>query len=549
MRLRLLSALVVLLAYGALHYTWLPADGFFSGDSGTKYLQARAVVEQGPLTPWIEGPALDLDPTLRWREPFMLPVNGHLVGIFPWLFALATAPFLWLFGLPGLYVLPALSMVVVFLATAAIGRALGQPAGGAWSGWLAVLATPLLFYGAEMWEHAPAAALSTTAIALLMEDSQATRTRALLAGVCGVLAFGMRPEALVVVPALLLARAWVVGPRVAVRDAASIVTGVLVAGAAVAAMTVIIHGAAVSPQVSLNFGAGSSYFGMRREALLSLLLPPSQPALFLAGLAISLAGAFPRADRARFACLYTGMALMLIAGVGAPVWRAHAERIPWLGSFDGRSLANTWPLVLVPCCYAAVRSASPAERTLVWATILTLVLVFFTLPHLGGAQWSARFFLPAAPLAAVLAVERLRDSRTRGLTTLIVVASVALQISSLTFLRQAKRVNAQITRTAASLTRPGDVIVSDAFWYPEVTATLYPSRRLLFAWSPADFDAVATAVADHGLDGFWIAAVTPTTGYAPPDSFSAGAGRPPFVRTRTRDAGISSLVFHHYERR
>ncbi len=183
-------------------------------------------------------------------------------------------------------------------------------------------------------------------------------------------------------------------------------------------------------------------------------------------------------------------------------------------------------------------------RALSLTTVLTLVLVLFSLPRAGGAQCSARFFLPAAPFVAVLAVERLRDVRTRGLTALLVAASLALQMCGMGFLRQSKRVNAQITRTAASLTQPGDVIVSDLFWYPEATATLYPSRRMLFAPSPAAFDAIAAAAAERGFPGFWIATATEITGYAPPPTFAAG-----YVRTRVRDAGLSSLAFYQYERK
>lgn len=547
-RHRLAAALVIVAAYAALQHWWLPADGFLSGDSGTKYLQARAVVERGPLTPWVEGPALDLDPSFRWQEPFLLIRKGHLVGVFPWLFAVLTAPFLRLFGLPGLYVLPALSMAVVFLATSAIGRALGQPAGGAWSGLIAVVATPLLVYGAELWEHAPAVALSAVAAACLMDEGPSHRRSALIAAVCLVLASAMRPEAIAIAPALLVARARTLGWRTAFRDAGPMAAGAAVASAVIVAMNAAVHGAAIPPQVSSNFEAGFSYLAMRRDALLSLVLPVEQRPLFLIGFATAMAGAVPRAERVRLLCLYTGVTLMVIAGVGVPLAHAYLTRTPWLGSFDVRSMASTWPLVLVACCYPAVRSATGGERTVAWAAILTILLVFVTLPHPGGAQWSARFFLPAAPLVAVLAVERLRDRRTRGLAAVLVAASIALQLCGVAFLRQSKRENAQITRTAASLTQPGDVIVSDVFWFPEVAATLYPSRRMLFARSPDDFAAVAAAVAERGLTGFWIATVTPMTEYVPPASFAPGAGQP-FVQTRTRDAGLRSLVFYEYERK
>ena len=58
----------------ALFFVWLqlvvlPADGFFSGDQGAKYLQARAFAERGPLQPGIEVLSRDIDPDFRYQEP------------------------------------------------------------------------------------------------------------------------------------------------------------------------------------------------------------------------------------------------------------------------------------------------------------------------------------------------------------------------------------------------------------------------------------------------------------------------------------------------
>ena len=45
------SALLIVAAYGAIQYWWLPPDGFLTGDQGAKYLAARAVLQNGPLHP------------------------------------------------------------------------------------------------------------------------------------------------------------------------------------------------------------------------------------------------------------------------------------------------------------------------------------------------------------------------------------------------------------------------------------------------------------------------------------------------------------------
>jgi hypothetical protein len=548
MRLRLVSALVIVIAYCALQYWWLPPDGFFAGDSGTKYLQARAVVVHGPLSPWVDGPALDLDTSLRWQEPFLMPVKGHLVGVFSWLLSILAAPFLAIFGLRGLYVIPALSVAMIFLAASSIGRSLGQRWGGVASGWCAVLATPLLVYGAELWEHAPAVAFSTAGAALMFRTGSAPRRDAALAGACFVLAAALRPEALVVGAAILLARAWVDGPRLVAGGILPLAIGAALAGAVIAAMNVAIYGAIVPQQVTSNLQAGFSYWDVRRDALVSLVLPSRQRELFGLALVILAAGRFVRSPRPRLACAHAAVLIMLAVGAGVPLWRTYIEHQPWLSSFGAAALAHTWP-ALALLGYAVVwPSEARLDRTLLVATALVFVMVFFTMPHTGGAQWSARFFLPAAPLAAALGAQLLRQRDTRAVAALAIGLSIGVQIYGMTFLHYYKRINAQITHMTAALAQPGDVVVSDLFWYPEVTATLYPSRRMLFAPSPADVDRIAARAADAGLSTLWVATATPVTGYAPPPTLASGAGRAPFVHTFARDAGLSSLSFHKYVR-
>lgn len=536
MRLRLFSSILIVLTYAVLQYWWLPPGGFFTGDSGAKYLQARAVVTHGPLHPWIDGPGLDVDTALQWQEPFLLPVHGHLVGVFSWLLSLLTAPFLAAFGLCGLYVIPALASAAIFLASSSIGRSLGEPFGGLASGWCAVLATPLLFYGAELWEHAPAVALSAAGTALLFRAAPAPRRDAATAGAAFVLAAALRPEALVVAPAILLARRMTGGGRGFAAPLGALAAGAALAAAAVAAMNLAIYGAIVPQQVTTNLQAGFSYWDVRREALAFLVLPREYPWVFAGGMALVAVGALARSARARLAWTHAAVIVMLGVGVGIPLWRTFVWELPWLSTAGATQLAHTWP-ALALVSYAAIRrNPAPNERAAAIAVALIVAMVFFTMPHTGGAQWSARFFLPAAPLAAALGAQLLWRRETRMVAVTAIALSIAVQCYGLTYLRLNKRINAQVTRLTASLTQPGDVVASDLFWYPQVTATLYPSRRLLFAGSPAELEAIAARAAAAGFGELWIATSTPKPDY------------PPFVHASTRDAGVSGLIFQKYVR-
>lgn len=551
------SAVAVVALYAALQYWWLPPEGFLSGDQGAKFLQARAALQHGPFHPWIEGPSLDVDTELRWQEPFLMRHSGHLVGVFPWLFAALTAPFLGLFGLRGLYVLPALSVALLFVASCRIGRGLGQPAQGVWSGWCAVLATPVLFYGAELWEHAPAVALTTAAAALMLPGAARGRWQYPAAAASLVVATTLRPEALLMMPALVIARIWVSGRNGLVRDLAALAGGGLLTGALVAAGNYVVYGMIVPHQVSSNLAVALPYLAVRSDVMMMLVLPVWHRKVFVFALSLIALGALSRSQLTRVRATHAGVALILVVGLAVPLWRTHVGGLRWLATFGAQHIAHTWPFVFVPAYWVALRRDNPRERFLFAAAGLFMLLVFATMPHTGGAQWGARFFLAAAPLAAALAVQivvrpenasgcRAVPWTVRGMAAAGIAASIGVQLSGLAYLHHFKRVNAGLTQATSQLTKPGDVIVSDVFWFPEVTATLYPTRRLLFAWSPADFAPIAARSQEVGATGFWIAASSVLTGYLPPPEFAGTESGATWVLKGRHQLPASSVTLHEY---
>src|SRR5215831_18645339 len=118
---RAASAVLIGLFFAVAQMAFFPADGFMTGDQGSKYLQTRAFAEQGPFNPAIDVRSRDIDPGYRYAEPKLKNRGGRLVSEFMWLLPLLSAPFLALFGMRGLYAVPALSAIVVFLCAARLG--------------------------------------------------------------------------------------------------------------------------------------------------------------------------------------------------------------------------------------------------------------------------------------------------------------------------------------------------------------------------------------------------------------------------------------------
>lgn len=559
--------------YAALHLFVLPPDGFFCGDQGPKYLQARAVADRGILAPWIEGPARDVDPQSRYVMPATLRrADNHVVSVFTWLLPVLTAPLLKAFGLRGLYVIPALSAIVLFVAARDLGRKLGVGS-GLWSAWTAVAATPVLFYGAEFWDHAPAAAAVMVAANVLAPGAPVTVRRGVAAGAALAIGGLFREEALLAAPALLVARVCVDAACSTSRarsvfgpDTVTLALPVLAGMAAVFLATLplnhVVYGAWSPYHLISEMAKSAPFFEQRSLAIRELLLPGSSLPLFGAlAAAVVVFAWWKQAPGVQLAIAHVSVAgLILLAGI-LPLWRSGFAGLITFYAYRISSAAYTWPFVIALVYVALLpregpRTAVPGYLAIAGLAIAGLAIALT--PSTGGAQWGPRYLLPAAPLLAVLAplaqapVFRLPPARARGvrwMARLVIAVSILIQIDGLVYLTDAKRMNGRIARTTAELAPPGDIVISDLSWYPQLVATLYDTRPLLLAWTRDQVEDIAAAAAAGGFDRVAIVVSPPLTGYAPPDVLRApGTGAELFVRAGRVEYGERALEFHRYTR-
>jgi hypothetical protein len=586
------SVAALLIFYLCLHALALPPDGFVAGDQGTKLLQTQATLAHGPFSPWIDGPSQDLDTRLQYQEPFLIRREGsdHLVGVFPWILPALTAPLYWLLGFSGLYVVPAVSIGVTFIAAQRLGQKLGTPARGLWSAWCAVAATPVVFYGAEFWEHAPAVALTTSAVALASPDftgdaahvSQSQPVgrvaRDIVAGAAIGTAAAFRPEAAVVLPAIIVAVVAVLpdrgltGSLRAWRRALALALGWALVTALTIPANAAVYGMAVPQHVSSNLAFGWAHYAATRAEILDLLLLPASSRTLFMTVAIAVA-ALALAARAGPSLLHGWLApggtarvygchavvlLLALIAVGVPAWRYTVERVPLFTAFNMTSLAHTWPFVFAGVYVLVLPAAGVSrqiERYLLHVTGVFIVGTLVVMPHAGGTQWGPRFLLPAAPLAGVIASEALgrfdaapfQAISIRAMAAAVLALSVIVQGLGLVVLAHDKAAHATIGRVTERLTEPGDVIVSDLSWFPELTSRLYPSRRLLFARSAGDLTAIANLAATRGLRRMMIVTSVAETQNEPPKSLGLHDGGR-FVQTVTHDIGVRGLRLYLYER-
>jgi hypothetical protein len=570
------AAILIGIFFVVMQLFVLPPDGFMTGDQGSKYLQTRAFAEHGPLDPSIDIRARDIDPTYAHQEPKLKNRRGRLVSEFMWLMPLLGAPFVALLGLRGLYVVPAISALVVFFCAARLARRPGDP-DGAVTALIVLLVTPIAFYGLELWEHAPAAAC-VMMIAVLLADgrpqSLATRrARFFAAGAVAIAAFLFREEAAVALPALLIGRA-LTQDSDRLRDlvTAGLWCGVgVIAGlVASAPMNLMMYGAPLPmhmTQDAWEYAKHVSYLQVRHDIVTQLFMPAEYPwvyaAALVAGVTASIAASRPPRLKtgpsangtwpSALVIVHASVLVMLGIAVALPLWRL-ASGAALHEAYTGTSAAHTWAFVpaLLYLPWLGSREHTPHARYLLVSAVLALVFTSLVVPSTAGAQWSPRFYLQIAPLLAIPAAEiatQAPGGESHGAARWGVrgalIASAIMLATGLTFLDVAKTRFAAVTHGLARLTSDGEIIISDVFWLPEVTATLAPTRRFLFSWGPAEPDLAALGVR-AGFERFTVVTYAALTHHPAPDTITVPGAACEFVRGRQYGLEIRGLVLSRY---
>jgi hypothetical protein len=411
----LLAALIVPLAAN------LRADAFFAGDPGVKLIAARNALEH-PSHPFeISLPTIG-DDRVPHVDPFFSVHGDHAHAVTSALFPVLTAPLLRLFGLRGLYILPAFGFVMTVAACAAVATSLDAGRQPLVTALVAALATPFLFYGLEFWEHTLALACAAAGTALFL------RRRAFWCGLLFGTAVLLRPEAGWFAGSVLVASA-LRPPAPLLRSWASAGAGAVLV-LAPAELYVLSHfGTIMPPHMSANAGTLSQGWMASRVAIASLWFGSGSDASFWR------------------------VAPVLIACVGYSLLRrpSHAGH------------AFLWSVVIVDA-----------------------VFVLVSAPNDGGAQWGPRYllfmFLPLTVLAAD-GVEALPGkSVAAGMLVLaLAVGSLWVQRGGYRELRATKTTYGRIVDFVATEVPVNGYLVTDVWWLDQIAAAATANRHFLYA--------------------------------------------------------------------
>lgn len=230
---------LVLLAFVVVHVAVsviFVAPGHLTIDEGVYDLMVRAFVATGGLGVW-NGYEEFASPELVW--PTVNVRDGVLVPQYPGVFALLAAPFYWLLGYRGLFLLSALAFAAALVLCFAIAQRLFRDPALSLNACLILALTTFAWeYSQAAWPHAlsmliVALAVYCAIVALQASDSRASMIAALAAGLTIGLGIGVRLDTVFALPAVVLPLRFVDPwrPREALTACMGLLPGLAVLGA------------------------------------------------------------------------------------------------------------------------------------------------------------------------------------------------------------------------------------------------------------------------------------------------------------------------------
>ncbi len=479
-RLLFPAATVFLLLVGALLYCG--AEGFWITDGGNKFMMLVHFLRDGDFA--MESPFQSLDP-----ENLFFPdgvfhfqrLNGRIYSVFTEFFPFISAPFFRFFGYPGLLILPVSGALLTLLAFAALLRRLRFPPSLFWLLPLTLAATPLCFYAVEFWEMTLFSALALGGAVLLM--------RRMYWGAGLLLAGGLwlREEFYVIIFALLLAAFWVSGDwRGLLRTALCCLIGALGLWAYQYFHYGHILGIHGGRYYSHNAVPGAEPWYMRLENYWIYLVRFQAGAmewklyyafLYAPTLALIIAGGFRKRPH------WLDLALLVAQCIASAALLLLLWRNPF-GAINVVLLTGLLPLLPVAAGFwlnwrNLLFSRRPEWRFLAASVFLYLLIMPPILTRGDiGVIWGARHFLWLMPVLVAGSFLCLR--RFRFLFGVLAALSIGMELYGIVLLGNVKRESVALTGELFKRSEHADVILTDAFFLPEMTPELFFARPVWF---------------------------------------------------------------------
>lgn len=430
---------LLLLVYGLLSLA-LDPGGYLGADTGAKVYTLEVMDREGTTSPDIGYWAESLDPSgsLHPVHQTRLRDDGSWVAVTTLPMLELASPLYRVGGYRATLVLPIVGGALAALASRSIARRLRPERDGWTTFWIVGLASPVLVYALDLWEHSLGLAAMLGAVSLLLGvlDGRPWWTASIAGLLLGSSAV-MRNEtfvyAFVMVGVccvqLLRTRRTLVPP---ILVGAATVVGFSVPWMANVALERSLQGPSRGSRATGRASDVASAqlvdeLGQRvREGLQTftgLVSGDAIASVLLGGAVVAAVVVAWRAER-------RGDRTFATACVGAAAAVYAADAVGGLGFVPGL-------LVAFPIAIAALlrRDRTDREKLVVMIALLALPLVYLTMYlDAAGPQWGGRYSLTSAILLGLVGVSSLRSERPFvpralvGLSVLVTVFGFAWQV-------------------------------------------------------------------------------------------------------------------------
>ncbi len=509
-----LTIIAIALVYCSLLFLYHgPLNTFFSSDHGVKLFQTQSLIVTKFGSQALVYPGAAIDPEQRYipfRGQYLIRGSEHY-GMFPQIFAaVSTLPF-FLFGYAGLYLVPLVSALGILLVFALLGALLLKPATNI-AGLIGLgIASPIVFYALNFWEHTPATFFALGAVyCMLRTQIRYQQWLPVCAGLLLAVALAFRNEVVLLAPAMLISLFLFERLR-AIRAAAAFSFGLFLGLMPLLLFNHMTYGNFQGPHVAV---AGA---GMRLGwiAWIDMLIVPLQPItivlMCIALLAIDMLSEWLTAAGSRLFWLACALIGLVILQCTAPL--EELELMALLTSFP-------WVLLIflpIPKQHLT-QQATIAAYLRNSAFIFIMLCLLLRLPD-GGAQHGPRLLLPIMPLLMLAGLWRaeqffaqpiaLRQKATMLIVlTLIAQAGLSAQASGLRNYRYVVSRNHAILSTTAQ--SGYKIIITDTNYTPLLIAPLmYDGHDIFMIENGKQLDDLLDRLRAQHIDQFYYLGVMP----------------------------------------
>jgi len=427
-------------------------------------------------------------------------------------------------------VLPALGFLLAVWASAWLGIALDSRRSWTLLIGVAAVCTPTLFYGLEFWEHSLAVGLGALATTLFVRRRSSSGLIA--SGLLFGLAILLRPEGALYYAALLIAAPWLqdpVPPKALVLTMAGIAAICLPFGIGAWFHSGHVLGTHITSNVT---GMTHQWVSLRFDIVKAWYAASGVWWLLMSLLAVAALAAKEK-PKARGWTGLLGAAFIATAAVAAG---RHAFPVP--------SMWNAAPATLLAFAVLFRRDSYNGQRFLLTLALGVMLLVVLSAPNDGGGQWGPRYllfaFIPLPILVADVLSVTGRTYRPVGaiIVAVVLTASAVIQRGAYKELRSAKTTYARIVDFVERGVPAGSYVVTDLWWFDQVTAALYPTRTMLFV-DTRDKAQQLFSLLNHVAPSFFIAR---STDESPKDGLDAWVGSGMVVPQRVTSLSDRRLI-------